>query len=388
MRNRNLLVAVVTVVTLGLLVGCGALAAPTTAVPAEDATLAPVVDIDQVVAEAVLEPAHWSELSFEMAGNVSELLVEEGDAVSEGDVLARLQVVDLERAVSRAELDLRQAQLRLELLQEPVDEADIRQAEHAVEQAADALKVARMDVATIRNSVLLNETLEDAEKVFEDRVHRYEVSLARYHSGEEPDYWFVDQAQQRLDDARLNLDRIRQQGSVQLQDAANGTRRAQQSYDEAQDALQLLLKGPNSKDLEAARLDIGMAELALEEARSKLEQAVIRAPFAGVVTRVLYEPGEAVTPGVAVFALATLDQLQARTIDLTELDVARLAEGQVAFITLDALPELELTGHVTRISLEAVDYRGDVTYPVFVDLDRASPDLRWGMTAVVTIEPN
>jgi HlyD family secretion protein len=375
-------------VGLSLLVGCGTLSAPTTAVSAEDTPVAPVVDTDKVVAEAVLEPARSSELSFEMAGTVADLLVEEGDTVSEGDVLAQLQVVDLERAVARAELDLRQAQLRLELLEEPADEADIRQAEHAVEQAADALKVAQMNVATIRNSVLVNETLEDAEKVWADRVHRYEVSLARYEAGEEPDYWFVDQAQQRLDDARLNLDRIRQQGSVQLQDAANETKRAQQAYDEAQDALQRLLEGANPKDLEAARLDIDAAKLALEEARSKLEQAVLRAPFTGVVTRVSSEAGEAVTPGVAIFALATLDQLQARTVDLTELDVARLAEGQVAVVTFDALPELELTGHVTRIGLEAVDYRGDVTYPVFVDLDRASPDLRWGMTAVVTIDPN
>ena len=84
--------------------------------------------------------------------------------------------------------------------------------------------------------------------------------------------------------------------------------------------------------------------------------------------------------------LATLDRLLARTADLTELDVARVAEGQAAAVTVDALPDLQLSGYVARIDLQSVDYRGDVTYPVFIELDENAPGLLWGMTAVVEIE--
>ena len=84
--------------------------------------------------------------------------------------------------------------------------------------------------------------------------------------------------------------------------------------------------------------------------------------------------------------LATLDHLLARTVDLTELDVARVTEGMSAVVTVDALPDVEFTGHVIRIGLQAVDYRGDVTYPVYVELDDAAPELRWGMTTMVEIE--
>lgn len=83
----------------------------------------------------------------------------------------------------------------------------------------------------------------------------------------------------------------------------------------------------------------------------------------------------------------TKGQVQARTIDLTELDVVCVQVGQPAVVTVDALPGVRLEGRVRRISLEAVDYRGDVTYPVVVELVEGShPGLRWGMTALVEIE--
>jgi len=178
-----------------------------------------------------------------------------------------------------------------------------------------------------------------------------------------------------------------------LQDARNAVDRARQSYREAEDALERLLEGADpldvkaaQEDIEAAQLDVEAKELSLEEANSDLEQARLVAPFAGVVVEVNVDPGDAVVSSEVVLVLATLDRLQAHTVDLTELDVARVAEGQAAVVTVDALPDLQLRGHVARIGLQSVDYRGDVTYPVTIELDETAPELRWGMTAVVEIE--
>ncbi len=385
MEKRRMLLGLLMLLSVGLLVGCGKTAEAET-VSAEDVPVVVSDADDKVVAEAVIEPARWSELHFDAAGKVIELAVQEGDTVSEGGVLVRLETTDLERAVARAELDLRQAQLRLEQLQEPVDEADIRQAEHAIDQAAAALRLAQMNVATILDTTLLNETLEDAQKVFDDLQHKYEARLELYESGKEPDYWLVNQAQERLDDAKLNLDRIRQQGNLDLQDARNEVVRAQQAQQEAQDNLERLLKGPDAQEIEAAWLDIEAAELALDEARSNLEEATLHAPFAGIVTKVNIDVGETAAPGEVILVLATLDRLQACTVDLTELDVARVIEGQSAVVTVDAMPALQLEGRVVSIDLQSVDYRGDVTYPIYVELDEATPELCWGMTAMVEIE--
>jgi HlyD family secretion protein len=223
--------------------------------------------------------------------------------------------------------------------------------------------------------------------------HRYEVRVEWYESGQEPDYWHVDQAQERMDDAKLDLDRIRQQGNAQLQDVRNAVQQAQQSHQEAEDTLAELLEEADpldvraaQEDIEAAQLEVRAAEIRLEEARSNLENAELAAPFAGVVVAVNVDPGDAASPGEVAFVLATLDQLLARTVDLTELDVARVTEGMPVVVSVDALPDVEFAGQVIRIGLQAVDYRGDVTYPVYVELDDAAPELRWGMTAMVEIE--
>jgi HlyD family secretion protein len=411
MYKRYILTIMLLFTSIMLLSACGNQSAADTVAPEE----VPVVsqDSNKVVAEAVIEPDRWGELRFDVSGDVAEVLVQEGDQVAASDALVVLETEELERAIAQSDLDLNQAQLRLsqsqlslgqaqlrlEQLQEPADEADVRQAEHAVTQAAAAIEAAQLNLTAVLNSTLLNETLDDAQEVFEDKQRRYRYKLEE-HEEEGIDYWFVEDAQEQLDDATLDLDRIRQQGDTQLQEARNALQQAQQSYLEAQDALDELLEGADALevrlmqrdieaaavDIEAAEVDIEAAQLSLEEARSNLEEATLRAPFAGTVTQVNLDVGEPASPGEVVLVLATLDQLQARTVDLTELDVAQVTEGQAALVTVDALPGTELKGHVLRVGLQSEDYRGDVTYPVYVVLDDAPPELRWGMTALVEIE--
>jgi HlyD family secretion protein len=412
MKDKNILIGIVIMAAVALLTGCGGSAAADTAEAAEVPLVIDATE-DKVVAEAVIEPDRWGELRFDISGDVAEVLVQEGDEIVAGDALVVLETEELERAISQSELDLsqaqlrlsqsqlslNQAQLRLEQLQEPADEDDVRRAEHAVTQAAAAIEAAQLNLTAVLNSTLLNETLDDVQEVFDDKQRRYQYKLEEYEE-EGIDYWFVEDAQEQLDDATLDLDRIRQQGDAQLQEARNALQQAQQSYQEAQDALDELLKGADALEvklmqqdieaaaveIEAAEVDIEAAQLSLEEARSNLEEATLHAPFAGTITQLNVDVGDPVSPGEVVLVLATLDQLRARTVDLTELDIAQVTEGQAALVTVDALPDTELKGHVLRIGLQSEDYRGDVTYPVTVVLDDAGPELRWGMTALVEIE--
>jgi HlyD family secretion protein len=410
-HRRYILTVMLLLAATALLSACGSQAAADT-VAAEEV---PIVsqESNKVVTEAVIEPDRWSELRLDISGDVAQVLVQEGDEIAAGDALVVLETEELERAISQSELNfnqaqlrlsqsqlsLSQAQLRLEQLQEPADEGDVRRAEHAVTQAAAAIEAAQLNLTAVLNSTLLNETLDDAQEVFDDKQRRYQYKLEE-HEDEGIDYWFVEDAQEQLDDATLDLDRIRQQGNAQLQETRNALQQAQQSYQEAQDALDELLEDTDALevklmqqdieaaavDIEAAEVDIEAAQLSLEEARSNLEEATLRAPFAGTVTQLNTDVGEPVSPGEVILVLATLDQLQARTVDLTELDVAQVTEGQAALVTVDALPNTELKGHVLRIGLQSEDYRGDVTYPIYVVLEDAAPELRWGMTALVEIE--
>jgi multidrug resistance efflux pump len=101
--------------------------------------------------------------------------------------------------------------------------------------------------------------------------------------------------------------------------------------------------------------------VALASAELALARTRLYAPAAGTVTQVTVDAGEMASPGQMVAVLATLDELQVRTTDLTELDVVHIELGQAAVVTVDALPGVEFAGHVSEIGLESVIYRGDVT---------------------------
>jgi len=145
---------------------------------------------------------------------------------------------------------------------------------------------------------------------------------------------------------------------------------------------------PSEQEIEQLEVMVQKTEIAVETLRLKMEDAELVAPFSGTVVDVQVEVGDAVQPGQVVVVLAALDELEVRTTDLTELDVARVAVGQRVVILVDALPEREFAGTVQEVALQGQDYRGDVVYEVTVALDdiEARDGLRWGMTTEVEIE--
>jgi len=94
------------------------------------------------------------EVGFDAGGYVSEVLVEVGDVVEEGDVIARLETDDLENAVLDADIRLRKARLTLEELTAEPSEAEVTDAENAIQSAQDALLVAQFSYNSTLNSNL------------------------------------------------------------------------------------------------------------------------------------------------------------------------------------------------------------------------------------------
>jgi macrolide-specific efflux system membrane fusion protein len=99
-----------------LVAGCAR--EPTVAtVPANEGVVEYQEPDEAVVAEAIIEPARWSVLGFKTGGEVVELLVEEGDMVQARDLLIRLDPIDAQLAVKRAEAALETVQAQLALRQ-------------------------------------------------------------------------------------------------------------------------------------------------------------------------------------------------------------------------------------------------------------------------------
>jgi HlyD family secretion protein len=382
------------ILLVGLLLVTGCSGSGGTAEPAAEEA-APVVQETegQVVAEAVVEPVRWSELLFIGGGTVVEVSVDPGDEVAEGDVLVRLDPTDAELAVQEAEAALAAAQAQLAQVRAGPRLEEIAEAESQLSDAQAALSQAEAqrgqltagateaEIAAAQAEVAAAEAEQRAALQQRDKAYQQKDEDVR----KQADYPLYA-ANEAVTAALARLEAAQGGATARLREAGAGVRAASAQRDVAQAELDLLKAGVTAEEIRVSEAAVQQAEAALAMAKAALQRTEIRAPFAGTVTKVDVEVGETAASGDVVLVLAILDRLQARTTDLTELDVARVAEGQVAVVTVDALPDIRLRGYVARIDLQAVDYRGDVTYPVTVELEETAPGLRWGMTALVEIE--
>ncbi|RPI89928.1 MAG: efflux RND transporter periplasmic adaptor subunit [Chloroflexi bacterium] len=134
-----------------------------------------------------------------------------------------------------------------------------------------------------------------------------------------------------------------------------------------------------------ANVKVQQAQVALEIANFNLTQGTLTAPFDGMVASISVIPGEFVPSDQAVVTLATLNDLQLETTDLSERDVTKVKMGAPVDIFVEGLNE-EFAGNVIGISPQANIVGGDVVFKITIAFDDQPENLLWGMTAEVTIE--
>jgi multidrug efflux pump subunit AcrA (membrane-fusion protein) len=387
-----------------LMTGCNGEATET--VPAEEVPL--VTEGQGVVAEALVEPARWTELhSPAKGGKVVDVAVEEGDVVSEGDLLLMLDPGDGELAVEQAEAALAQAEAQLAQVMAGArsEEIAVGEARLAVARAAVAEAEARHDklsggearadiaaaqaalaaaVADEKQAFYLHERTMECFS-FNWRGEKRTVCPALGRPEEGARYaWHA--AQDSLDAAQAQLRATQNQAGARIRDANAALAAATAQERALQAELDLQKAGNLPEKIAAAEADVRKAEASLEAAKAALADVFIRAPFDATVVEIAADVGDTAAPGQVLVVLATLDRLQLRTKDLIELDVVRVAVGQPVSVTLDALPDAPLDGQVVRVGEQSEDYRGDVTYPVIIEPLQDVQELRWGMTALVEID--
>jgi len=379
---------------VAMLVACAGGAEPTQTGGVDPSpTTAGRITSNLIIAEAVIEPVRSSELHFLAGGSVVDIAAVAGMPVAEDDVLVRLDSEAAALGVQEAEAALAAAQAELALRKagpqaEAVAEAEARIAAAEAEvQRAEARRQQLASGAAEAAIAGIEAQLEAARQ----QHHLAQLELAEAEKGDDDDR--IAWARRQLAAADLavtavgeRLDAQPRVTAAQLRMAGAAVTAAIAQRDAAVAQYQLLLAGSTAEEIRIAEASVQQAEASLASAQVLLDRTQLRAPFSGTVTRIYVEVGDDVAIGQPILVLATLDDLQARTTDLKELDVVRLAEGHSGTVTIDALPELRLEGHVRQIKLRSEDYRGDVVYPVIVDLDQIPSQVLWGMTALIEFE--
>ena len=119
----------------------------------------------------------------------------------------------------------------------------------------------------------------------------------------------------------------------------------------------------------------------LDKAKQKLQDYYIKAPFDGVVTGLSVEAGDSVSRSTVLASVITHDMRAA--VSLNEVDAAKVKEGDSVTLTFDALPDLELSGKVSRIDTIGTVTQNVVSYDAEIVFDEQRPALADGLLELV-----
>ena len=180
-------------------------------------------------------------------------------------------------------------------------------------------------------------TFQQATIDFESALAAYEESVAPADASE------LQSALSSAQNAQVQLDDLLQ--SPTEADIAT----AEASVAEAAAKLDDLLTGADATDLRDAEISLEQALLDLEEAYANLAAAQVTAPIAGTVLSISAEVGERLAEGAAVMTLADTAQLEL-TIEVAEVDVVQVGEGQAVAVEIDALSGQSFAGEVEYIA--------------------------------------
>lgn len=427
------------------LTACGGGAAAT----AEGGAPPVVADDFAVIADGRLLPRQFVQLSFSAGGRVAEVLAREGDALAQGDVIARLENSEALRAeADRASLELLNARQALADLEDAAALVTA-QAQQAVADAQDALDKARRDLRSVENpagqgvydaasdaklaldtaqanlqlanvspdvqayhaavvatdrafrafqdvkaqydasngSQPLYDAMKAAEAAYQAALSQQQTLALRIDVAKANQSEAVAEAQERYDRAAANLNAALQgPNAIRLAQAQATVAVAEAALAQAEARYAKVWSGPNPDQLALAEARVAAAESALAAANAALDRLELRAPFAGTLASLGLKVGEQVAPGLVVASLADFSGWVVETDNLTEIDVVKIEPGQAVSVLLDALPDQTLLGQVESIDSVYVEKRGDITYTVTVALADTHPLMRWGMTAVATFE--
>ena len=296
--------------------------------PSDELVLYGNVDIRQV------------ELAINGNERIAALLVEEGNRVVTGQLLARLETERFELAVAGAEAQVESQRQIVSRLVAGTRPEEIRKA--------------RADVAAAEAA------LDEAEKTFK----RVSVLVPQQAA-----------SVQRLDDAR----------------AAADTARA--NLKAARAVLDLALAGPRAEDIAAQKAQLAGYEAELALARRNLKDAFLYSPCDGIVQDRILEVGDMASPQKPVYTVALTDPLWIRAY-VSEPDLGKIHEGMPAAVSTDSFPEKSYEGWVGYISptaeftpkpVETTEVRTKLVYQVRVFVKDPAGELRLGMPATVTV---
>jgi HlyD family secretion protein len=310
--------------------GCGK--APDKAADAEAPTPVEVDDVTRgpidviVSADAVLYPVNQANMTSKISAPVRRVLVNRGDHVKAGQLLAELESRDLSAAAEESKSQLAQAQSAYQTVSGATVPEDRTKAQADVQAG--------------------RESLDAAKKLYENRVDLQKQGAL---------------AQKLVDDAKVAM--------VQ----------AQSQLETAQRHLEAVQQVTGTEQVKAAQDQVNAAKAHYDGATAQVAYAEVRSPINGVVSERALYPGDTAQAGTPIVSVIDISKVVARA-NIPVKDAGPVRVGRPATITS---PDGVLAGKVTVVS-PAVD-PSTTTVQVWVEADNPGEKLKPGGTVHVSI---
>ena len=307
----------------------------------------------QIKANGVVQAVRKINLSPKDAGRITQLYVDEGDRVEQGELAARMdseqfqaQVNQYKAALAKAQADLAQKRAGNRPQEVAKASAEVDKNEAQVAEAQSRLELAN-------------------ERVKRKRFATEQGALSRNE---------LDEALTEQRNARDNLEQAKASLAVARQELA------------------LQRQGYRSEEVAQSEADVAQAKAQLQYYETQVGNTLIRAPFAGTITQRFAQEGDFVTPttsasssdGATSASIAELSSGLEVDAKVPEASIARIKPGQFVEIRSDAYPDDTFKGRVRLIAPRAVKEDNVTSFPVKVVLQTGQDKLKSGMNIKLT----
>ena len=329
--------------------------------------------IETVLATGKVTGKEVIPLAFQVPGAIEEIMVEEGDHVEKGQVLAVLENKGEKNRILQQSNALKLVEYQVTKLQT----TDYQQARENLKQAEAQKKVAQLvyDYALENQGIQPEEMLKQAEIQAESARNSYQRSKRLYENGA-ISLSEMEKVEESLELAESSLALARSDYSgrhLDLEQAKSQLEVAGSNVSVARNTLNDL----TGDALQMARLEKEQAKALLEEAELAYHNTYLRSPQEGYINRLFASTGAFTQTGQEVIVLIPRAELSYVEVRVDEDLTGQIVPGQEAVITSTAFPEEEFTATVYRVSPGIDADRG--TFKVRLELDRREdrlvPDL-------------
>ena len=349
-------------------------------------------------------------LGFRASGTVVEILVDELDTVSAGDVLARLDPVDVRLSLAQAEAALAIAEAQLARTVKEASESELAMIDAALAAAESGVLTAQagVDAARANQQRVLSGPTADEIAIASKRVEESKnalwgaqaqrdaicgrVGLGVSQADCDQAEANVNRSEISVEIAQLQLEQMREGVSdadraaaqAQVNQALGQLSSARAQLQRAQAEAELSRQGASAEEIAVAQAQVDQAQVGVDIAQRRLDDLDLRAPADGVVASLNLLIGDTAAAGSPVMTLIDAADYHV-VMSIDETDIGQVAVGQEARVVLDAYPKAPMIGTVSRIGAVGNNVQGIVVFDVRVDLEPGELELRPFMTAAVDV---